>query len=111
MERPAPDVSGMESSQILLVNCRPDQSHLSFLLQEVDSILTGLLSFSFCVQVHPGSIVMKITRQYCFGPKYHKERSSPSRPIWSCPQSPQNRRQLCNPGSGGVVQVSHEPGL
>ena len=44
---PTPYVSGMESVQVLLINGRPDQGHLSFLFQEIDCILPSLLCFLF----------------------------------------------------------------
>ena len=40
-------ISGMESTQVLLINGRPDQGHLSFLFQEIDCILPSLLCFLF----------------------------------------------------------------
>ena len=42
-----PDVSGVKTPQILLIDGRPDQRHLSFLFQKVNIILTGLFCFSF----------------------------------------------------------------
>ena len=41
------DTAGMESTQILLINGRPNQSHLAFFLQEIDCIFTHLLCFGF----------------------------------------------------------------
>ena len=42
-----PYVSGMESTQVLLINGRPDQGHLSFLFQEIDCILPSLFCLFF----------------------------------------------------------------
>ena len=47
LECPTPYVPGMESTQVLLINGRPDQGHLSFFLQEVDCILSSLFCFLF----------------------------------------------------------------
>ena len=35
------DIPGVESTQVLLINGRPNQGHLSFFLQEVDCILSS----------------------------------------------------------------------
>ena len=40
-------VSGMELTEVLLINRRPDQSHLSCFFQEVNNILSSLFCFSF----------------------------------------------------------------
>ena len=42
-----PNVSGVESMQVLMINGRPDQGHLSFLLQEINYILSSLFCFIF----------------------------------------------------------------
>ena len=41
------DIMGMESTQILLIDGRPDQSHFSFLLQEINCVLSCLFCFCF----------------------------------------------------------------
>ena len=40
-------ISGMESTEVLLINGRPDQGHLSFFFQEIDCILSCLFCFIF----------------------------------------------------------------
>ena len=64
---PTPYVSGMESTQVLLINGRPDQGHLSFFFQEVDCISSSLFCFLFQEEFNSGSIVEQITRKYDFG--------------------------------------------
>ena len=44
---PTPYISGMESTQVLLINSQPDQGHLSFFFQEIDCILPSLFRFFF----------------------------------------------------------------
>ena len=39
-------VSSVEPTKVLLINGRPDQGHLSFFFQKINSILSGL--FCFC---------------------------------------------------------------
>ena len=41
------DITGMESTQILLIDGRPNQSHLVFLFQEINCILPSLFCFIF----------------------------------------------------------------
>ena len=47
LECSASDITGMESTQILLIDGRPDQSHLMFLLQEINCVLACLFCFNF----------------------------------------------------------------
>ena len=41
------DISGMEAKQVLLTDGLPDQSHLSFFLQEINYVLACLFCFGF----------------------------------------------------------------
>ena len=40
-------VSSVEPTKVLLINGRPDQGHLSFLFQKINSILPSLFCFCF----------------------------------------------------------------
>ena len=42
-----PHISGVESTQVLLIDGRPYQGHLSFLFQEINCILPCLFCFIF----------------------------------------------------------------
>ena len=83
-------ISGMESTQVLLINGRSDHSHFSFFFQEVDCVLPGLFCFIFRVELNSGCIVKQVTRQNCFGSVDQKEWGSSSRSVRGCPQSPKN---------------------
>ena len=50
-------ISGMESTQVLLINGRLDHSHFSFFFQEVDCVLPGLFCFIFGIKLDSGCIV------------------------------------------------------
>ena len=86
---PTPHVSGVESMLVLLIDGRSDQGHLSFLFQEVNCILTCLFCFFLCEKLDSGCIVEHVTRKYNFGSINQEKWGSASRPIGSCPQSPQ----------------------
>src|SRR3990170_1729532 len=45
VKRLALDMPCMEATQVLLIHSRPDQSHLSLFLKEINAILPCLLSF------------------------------------------------------------------
>ena len=47
LKHSASDISGMESTQVLLIDGQPDQSHLTFLLQKINCVLGCLFCFSF----------------------------------------------------------------
>ena len=47
MKRSTFDIAGLESTQILLINGRPNQIHLVFFLQEIDIVFACLLCFGF----------------------------------------------------------------
>ena len=47
LKRSTFDIADVESMQILLINGRPNQSHLAFFFQEIDCILACLLCFGF----------------------------------------------------------------
>ena len=49
-------ISGMESTQVLLINGRSDHSHFSFFFQEVDCVLPGLFCFIFRVELDSGAL-------------------------------------------------------
>ena len=83
-------VSGMESTQVLLIDSRLNHGHLSFFLWKVDCVLPGLFCFIFSVELNSWCIVKQVTRKNCFSPIDQKEGSSPSRPIRSSPQSLKN---------------------
>ena len=72
-----PQISSVESTQVLLIDGRADQGHLPLLLKEVDCILPGLLRFSYRVEFDSGRIVKQVTRQNCFSSIDQKEWSSP----------------------------------
>ena len=55
-------ISGMESTQVLLIDSRSDHGHLSFLFQKVDCVLPGLFCFIFRVELDSGSVVKQVTR-------------------------------------------------
>ena len=47
LKRSTSHVFGVESTQVLLIDGRPDQGHLPFLFQDVNCILPCLLCFGF----------------------------------------------------------------
>ena len=49
-------ISGMESTQVLLINGRSDHSHFSFFFQEVDCVLPGLFCFIFGIKLDSGAL-------------------------------------------------------
>ena len=55
-------ISGMESTQVLLIDSRSDHSHFCFFFQEVDCVLPGLFCFIFRVELDSGSVVKQVTR-------------------------------------------------
>ena len=55
-------VSGMESTQVLLIDSRSNHGHLSFFLQKVDCVLPGLFYFIFRVKLDSGCIVKQVTQ-------------------------------------------------
>ena len=61
-----PHISSMKSTQVLLINGRPDQGHLSFYFQEIDSILPSLFYLCFREELDLGRIVEQITWEYGF---------------------------------------------
>ena len=75
----APHISGMESTQVLLIDGRSDHGHFSFFFQEVDCVLLGLFCFIFRVELDSGCIVKQVARQNCFGSVDQKEWGSSSR--------------------------------
>ena len=74
-------ISGMESTQVLLINGRSDHSHFSFFFQEVYCILPSLFCFIFGVKLDSGSVVKEITWQNGFDSINKKEWGSSSRPV------------------------------
>ena len=50
-------ISGMESTQVLLINGRSDHSHFSLFFEEVDCVLPGLFCFIFGIKLDSGCIV------------------------------------------------------
>ena len=57
LKYPTPHISGVESTQVLLINGRSDHSHFSFFFQDVDCVLPGLFCFIFGIKLDSGCIV------------------------------------------------------
>ena len=56
-----PHVSGVESTQVLLIDGRPDQGHLSFFFQVINCVLPGLFCFLLREKLDSGCVVKQVT--------------------------------------------------